>query len=758
VGTGGNSVPAIPSPAGPATPLGRTIEAARSHAPALAHAAFVRTASTLPDTGTTPKGAGLLVCDPVVHGADASTAQFADGCSAWLHFTVAGLPQFGRTPLPSARQRLALELGRESLSLDLKGAQHAAAMLGVTHFVVGQIEGSALRASLSYQLVEAASGKSVGTPLVASGTPDQIAALLPETARRIALLMNSPAPSVPALTRISAGDIALLGDVEKSAGNRLEGSQFRRLQDMAGRVPLAGAYAIGDSNSRIEQDRLASQLLALAPENGLAWGMVGEADTSLLKEHGEALNGLFHRYPNNFLFATCNAWLQRDRQDREAEEACTVASVRRSPANPDGWLTLAAFLSDEANDLRQDQPWKDIDAKDQATLAGLYAQWTGAAAEAIALDPLYGKAWLQLAQASCVHGDNTLADAAFWKAVQLDPEKVEVYGWGLTMYGSHWLNQQDHLVQVARLSAFEPYAEPSGAAAAAKDLNEAGFKDEAKALLARSVTQWQAAVQKYPDDPRNRFNLGLALKAAGRAPDAIVQLQAFLALQPDDIAGHYELADALDQQKRPTDAMGQYREVLRLDPAHPSAHFDLACDLRDAGRPDEAMTELGAAIHADPTLADAHSVLGDLLSDKDNLKGAIVEYQKAADLNPDSIEAAIGLSSALADDGQSDKAIAAGQKAVELAPEDARTHDALADAFASAQRPEDAIKEDDDAIQINPDDATAHMNRGDSLMDLNRRDEAQDEWKKVVSLDHGAMAEAAQKRLSEPAAQPEGES
>jgi len=104
-------------------------------------------------------------------------------------------------------------------------------------------------------------------------------------------------------------------------------------------------------------------------------------------------------------------------------------------------------------------------------------------------------------------------------------------------------------------------------------------------------------------------NLGNALEAAGRGPEALASYRSALQLDPDNAGANYNLGVALHRRGEPTEAIRYYRRVLQTDPDHPQAHNNLGLALQATGELDEAIAHYRLALSIDPDHANARGNL-----------------------------------------------------------------------------------------------------------------------------------------------------
>jgi Flp pilus assembly protein TadD len=192
---------------------------------------------------------------------------------------------------------------------------------------------------------------------------------------------------------------------------------------------------------------------------------------------------------------------------------------------------------------------------------------------------------------------------------------------------------------------------------------------------ATGVSLWQTVVERRPTG-RAHYQLGLALKAAGRRDDAIAQYRLAVDTIPDaDYALGYEAA----ADGRHQEAAEYYRTFLRLKPADgnvPLAYYNLGQSLKALGRHEEAITAFRE------TLA----------------RQASVTYQTPG--LAESFRYATG---------------------------------SLADSLLAMQRWGDAVKAYSDYLRIVPGDPTALFSMGLALTKLDKYDEAREAFAAVVN-------------------------
>ncbi|MBX7187248.1 MAG: tetratricopeptide repeat protein [Vicinamibacteria bacterium] len=181
-----------------------------------------------------------------------------------------------------------------------------------------------------------------------------------------------------------------------------------------------------------------------------------------------------------------------------------------------------------------------------------------------------------------------------------------------------------------------------------------------------------------------RFNLGEALRSAGRSDEAIEQFQASLALDPNQSAAASNLGALLAERGDHDGALPQFEAAIAADPGNAAARNNLGQEFARRGRMDEAMLEFRRSIDLDPEDSAPHQSLG----------------------------------IALASVGRADQAIVEFEEAIRLEPEDAVSHNNLGILLASAGRVEDGIGHFRKALAAKPgfEEAAANLAKAEEIL------------------------------------------
>ncbi len=125
-----------------------------------------------------------------------------------------------------------------------------------------------------------------------------------------------------------------------------------------------------------------------------------------------------------------------------------------------------------------------------------------------------------------------------------------------------------------------------------------------------AVTLWSDTVQKRPDNPRARLNLGTDLAGQGRLEESSAQYREAIRLAPGDWLPYFNLANNLQAQGRIGEAVSLYRRAMALSPGSASVRTNLGAALLRLGEALEAERLLLSAVRLDPRSAVAWANLG----------------------------------------------------------------------------------------------------------------------------------------------------
>ncbi len=189
-----------------------------------------------------------------------------------------------------------------------------------------------------------------------------------------------------------------------------------------------------------------------------------------------------------------------------------------------------------------------------------------------------------------------------------------------------------------------------------------------------------AAVKANPRAAGAWCNLGQALHALKRAPEALECLDKARALAPDDPAILNAHAHLLITLGRPADALAEFQEVLARVPNHVEARLNSGLTRAMLGFPELALADFDAAQQLAPGHPGVHYNRGVALLKLGRYAEAVAANDRALAVAPDYANAQLNRGKALMQLNRADEAIAGFAKALEIRKDfaDAHFNEALA--------------------------------------------------------------------------------
>ena len=153
------------------------------------------------------------------------------------------------------------------------------------------------------------------------------------------------------------------------------------------------------------------------------------------------------------------------------------------------------------------------------------------------------------------------------------------------------------------------------------------------------LSLWEDTVRKSPDNSRAHYNLGVALRAAGREGEAVAEFQRTLELKPNHAFALFELGKGELQAARWEEAARYFAAAIEADEHYVAARLNLGVALGALGRPTEAIVQYQAALADDPTASDIRTNLGGLLVEEGRVGEGEVLLREALAADPNLAEA-----------------------------------------------------------------------------------------------------------------------
>ena len=224
-----------------------------------------------------------------------------------------------------------------------------------------------------------------------------------------------------------------------------------------------------------------------------------------------------------------------------------------------------------------------------------------------------------------------------------------------------------------------------------------------------NLALWTDTVARRPLNPYAHNDLGDALKAAGRTPEAAAQFEEALRLKPDLPEAHNNLGNILWEEGHRAEALAHYQRALALRPDYAPARNDLGVAETALGQFDAALGEFDRALVIDPAYGEARYNRGIALADAGRWPEAIAADQAVLAAQPDFPEARVNLGIALAHGGRVEEALAEFQRAARIRPDYAAAHLDAANALVFLNRLDQAVAEYQATLRLEPGNAGAKL-------------------------------------------------
>lgn len=221
---------------------------------------------------------------------------------------------------------------------------------------------------------------------------------------------------------------------------------------------------------------------------------------------------------------------------------------------------------------------------------------------------------------------------------------------------------------------------------------------------------WEDTVAKSPENPRARYNLGVALALAGDRSGALSQFEAAVRLQPDHVEALTKLGEARLESGEPAAALAHFTTALAREPQSAVAHDGAGRALIALERLPEAVPHFVQAANAQPASGISHLNLGNALLQSGRIDEAVAELEIAHRLLPSSGAVLFSLGNAAVQLGHFAEAVVHYAAAARLAPDDPAIHYNLGNALAQLGRYDEALAEFQATLRLAPNDASARKN------------------------------------------------
>jgi tetratricopeptide (TPR) repeat protein len=238
-------------------------------------------------------------------------------------------------------------------------------------------------------------------------------------------------------------------------------------------------------------------------------------------------------------------------------------------------------------------------------------------------------------------------------------------------------------------------------------------------------------------DQAKQAKLTAAVRAhrAGRLREAVADYEALLERTPNDADVLQLLGVALAQLGRCADAVAFLNRSLNLKPDRPGALLSLAQALHTLGREEEALQACNRALTLDHSLAGGYRTRAAVFTALGRREEALANAGQAVRLALKDPGAHADLGVALESVGRDLEALDCFERAIALDPNLAPAHHNRAMLLARRGEPERALQSFDRALALQPHHAALNANRGNTLRELGRLPEAEQSYSLALAIE-----------------------
>ncbi|MFJ7728282.1 tetratricopeptide repeat protein [Neobacillus sp. NPDC097160] len=157
-------------------------------------------------------------------------------------------------------------------------------------------------------------------------------------------------------------------------------------------------------------------------------------------------------------------------------------------------------------------------------------------------------------------------------------------------------------------------------------------KDQSR--MDEQIAYYEGLVNKEPNKPEHRVNLGYAYHLNGENDDAVKQLLVAIDLDKKNVGAYFNLGLVYNDEKRYDDALKQSKKAVELAPKDYKGYLLEGMVYRKLKMYTEALTSLQEADKLMPVNNDIIFEIGRVAEDQGKVKDAEELYKKALSYDP----------------------------------------------------------------------------------------------------------------------------
>ena len=250
--------------------------------------------------------------------------------------------------------------------------------------------------------------------------------------------------------------------------------------------------------------------------------------------------------------------------------------------------------------------------------------------KAIALNPKYADAHLNVGIALFKQGKLELALQSYDQAIRLKPESSDAYlNRGVVLLNGNRLNEA--IEDFNRALQLNPWN--------AEALSNRGLSYSRLGKPQDGLSDLDKAIELSPRIAQARMNRGIINAMLGRGEPALDDLEQAARLDPKNAQIFYNRGNIYAAMRRFQDAMLDYDKAIELNPDYADAYVNRGGLYMISSRLQDALAQFDKALSINPNDENAHLNRANIQAAQSRTQEALDEYEKVLSINPKNSQA-----------------------------------------------------------------------------------------------------------------------
>jgi tetratricopeptide (TPR) repeat protein len=392
-----------------------------------------------------PTGVGFIVGRPKQNNVSLEAKQLADGCWSWLQAEIAGTPGLEQTPPFEEIILVTNDLNLPDATFSDENIKDVLQETGSKFVACSEVSEQGETITLTYRLYNMIGAK-IATETI-SGSNKQLIDQLPDLCKKLLTDAGLSRAYRAHLSYQSVDDALAVGQFY-SADSSDKTKIISNLQKASSNCPLATAllFDSGIDSQEMETDflsRINGNQYLLSISLGATKFVKGNLDD-------ESAKILSENKPKSYALAFSYARRLGNLGKNELAEHYLKQAVSLNSKDSWGWCCLSKNLDERADKIREGKYYNDMSQTETKAVEDLYPKDEIAAYKACQLSPRNTHACFRLAFAATFNGDSDVAKAALWHGLDVNPEYLDLYGWGLQIFQPKWGGDQKDMIKLVK--------------------------------------------------------------------------------------------------------------------------------------------------------------------------------------------------------------------------------------------------------------------------------------------------------------------